>query len=137
MAIQSINSTFDPGADQFNNIEHVQVNLGAASGTFSVLAPQDGRLVAAFVQSQTTTDGTNTITLAITNESNSSATMVSSVTYDDDPVLTSNTAQELTLSSTEANLDVSLNDQIEVAYTEAGTIAGGAVILYFDTHQSA
>jgi hypothetical protein len=136
MAIQSINTTFVGGEDKSNNVEHVQVNLGAASGTFSVLAPCKGRLVGAFVQSQTTTDGTNTVTLALTNESNSAAAMIASTTYDADPVLTSNTAAQLTLSTTAANLDVDLNDQLELAYTEAGIIAGGAVILYFQAAQS-
>ncbi len=137
MAIQTINTDLVGGEDRFNDVEHVQVVLGAASGTFNVVAPIEGRLVGAVVQSQTTTDGTNTITLAVTNESNSSASMVASTLYDDDPVLTSNTAQELTLSTTEANLDVDLWDNVEVAYTVGGTIAGASIILLFDTHHSA
>ena len=135
MAIQSINTTFAGGEDKFNNVEKVIVQLGAATGTFTIPAPIEGRLVAAFVQSQTTTDGTNKITVALTNQSNAAASMIAGVLYDDDPVITSNTATQLTLSTTAANLAVDLNDALELAYTEAGTIAGGAVVLYFQASQ--
>ena len=133
MAIQPINTTFVGGEDKSNNVEHVQVQLGAGSVTASVAAPVEGKLVGAFVQSQTTTTAVNTITLAVSNESNSAAEMVASTTYDDSTVITTNVATQLSLTSTDADLEVALNDHIEVAYTEAGTIAGGVVVLYFET----
>jgi hypothetical protein len=111
-----------------------EVNLGAASGVFSIAAPFDGVIRRVALQSQTTTDATNKITLAITNESNSAASIVASTTYDDDPVATTNTEVALTLSTTAANLVVTQGDNIEVAYTEAGTIAGGVVTIWFDNY---
>lgn len=135
MTTYGATTTFALPDARFNNYEHVQVNLGSGSVTNSILAPVTGRLVAAFVQSQTTTDGTNKITLAMTNESNSAAEMIPSALYDDDPVITSNTKLQLTLSTTAANLNVTQGDNLELAYTEAGTIAGGAVILYFEVGQ--
>lgn len=134
MAIQDISTTFAGGEDKFNNCEVVQVDIGAASGVFNVIAPVKGRLAGAFVQSQTTTDGTNKITLALANESNAAAAMIPSALYDDDPVITTNVATQLTLGTAAAVL-VDLNDNLELTYTEAGTIAGGAVILYFQAAQ--
>lgn len=126
----SVDTSFAGVDSQFGNLEVIQVPFGAASATTSVIAPFGGKLVAAYVTSQTTTDGTNTVTLAIKNESNSSAAMVTGVTYDADPVLTTNVAQALTV--TTANAAVDKGDNIEVAYTEGGTIAGGCVALYFE-----
>ncbi len=133
MSIQDINTTYVGGEAKQNNVEHVQVVLGAASANVSVAAPIGGKLVAAFVQSQTTTDALNTITLALTNQSNSGASMIASALYDDSPSITSNTATQLTLSTTDANLQADLNDNLELAYTVVGTVAGGVVVLYFQT----
>lgn len=127
---QSVLTTF-PNQDMMEkHYEMVQVNLGSGSATFSIIAPCTGKLVRAYLQSQTTTTGTHKITLALTNETDS-ATMIPSVTYDDSPVATTNTAVDLTLTTTAADLLVSQGDELELAYTEAGTIAGGAVALYF------
>jgi hypothetical protein len=111
--------------------ESATVQLGAASGTFNVAAPFAGKVSRIEVQTQTTTDGSNKIALAITNESNSAAA-IASETFDDDPVLTTNVVGVLTLSTTAANLLIDQGDNIEVAYTETGTIAGGMVTIYFE-----
>ena len=127
----SVSTTYVGEPDYENFCE--QVNLGTGSATFNVAAPCGGRLVRVEVQSQTTTDASNGIQLAITNESNSAAAMCS-VDYDDDPALTTNVVGTPALSTTAANLLVDQGDNIEIAYTETGTIAGGAVALYFAAH---
>jgi hypothetical protein len=107
-----------------------QINFGAASGTFNVLAPCTGKVVAADIQTQTTTDVSNTISVTIANQTDA-ADIVATTLYDADPVLTTNTVGNLTLSTTAADLLVTKGDNIELAYVEGGTIAGGAVSIYF------
>lgn len=130
---QDKNTTFaeDTNRGRDNAYHVVVADLMAASGVYSVPAPCDGKISRVEVVSGTVTDGTDKITLAITNEGNSSAA-IASAAYDDDPVLAVNTATALTLSTTAANLVVTQGDLIEVAYTEAGTILNAAVTFWFE-----
>ncbi len=130
---QTKNTAFAPDTNRGMDtaLESASVQLGAGSGLFHVAAPFGGRVVRVEVQTQTTTDGSNGIELAIANESNSAAA-IASVDYDDDPVLTTNVVGVLTLSTTAANLLVDQGDNIEVTYTETGTIAGGMCTIYFE-----
>lgn len=126
-------TTFNGMDSQMGNLVPVQVNipsLTAAGVVYSVLAPCGGKVVAAYLQSQTTTDGTNKITVIVQNESNTSADIVASALYDDDPVVTTNVATALTVVA--ANSAVDKGDNIEVSWTAAGTIAGGAVLLFIE-----
>ena len=136
MSIQTVTSTFVGSEDKFNNVIPVQVQLTSGTLTQNIIAPCEGRLVAAFVQSQTTTTTSNTITLTLTNESNSAVAMIPAGTFNQTTVITSNTVKALTL-GTSGTLNVDLNDNLELLYTEAGTIAGGAVILYFQAATTA
>ena len=126
-------TTFAPDSNRGRDVSyHIgKADLGAASGVFTVPAPCAGKIVRIEVVSGTVTDGTDKITLAITNESNSSAA-IASAAFDDDPVLAVNTATALTLSTTAANLLVDQGDNIEVAYTEAGTIVSAGVTIWFE-----
>lgn len=129
----SANTAFAGMDSRFGGLVSVQVDfpsLTGAGAVYSVLAPCGGTVKAAYLQSQTTTDGTNKITVIVQNESNSSADIVASQLYDDDPVVTSNTATALTVVA--ANAAVDRGDNIEVSWTAAGTIAGGAVILFIE-----
>jgi hypothetical protein len=127
---QSVLTTFVPEDMMERHYEVVNIEFGDASVTKSVLAPCTGKVVHAQVQSQTTTSGSNKVSVTIANQTDA-ADIVATTLFDDDPVLTTNTAATLTLSTTAADLLVTKGDAIELAYVETGTIAGGAVSLYF------
>lgn len=128
----SVDTSFNGIDSQMGNLIAVQQQFQAADEVYSIMAPCGGKLVHAEVQSQTTTDGSNKVGLSLSNESNSAAAMFATTLFDDDPVLTSNTAADITLSTTAANLLVDQGDNLELTYDVTGTIAGGAVILYFE-----
>ena len=130
---QDLRTTFAEDTNRGRDISYqvVSVPFADASATTSTKAPCDGKLVKATVQSQTTTDGTHKITVGITNETESN-TMVTGVLWDDDPVCTSDTEKDLVLTTTAADLLVSRGDAVEVAYTEAGTIAGLVVTMWYE-----
>lgn len=130
---QDTNTTYPPNEDRPGDGAYfvATADLLAASGVYTVPAPCAGKIVRIEVVSGTVTDATDKITLAITNESNSSAA-IASAAYDDDPVLAVNTATALTLSTTAANLAVDQGDNIEVDYTEAGTIVSAGVTFWFE-----
>lgn len=96
-------------------------NAGSGSCTKIAMAPCNGTVVAARVTSDTTTDGTNGIAIAITNPT-INKTIFANTNYDASPALTANTAATLTVDTTAANIDVTAGDQIKVAFVEAGTV---------------
>ena len=103
-------------------------NTSAASQYFA--APGNGKLVGVVVQGSVTSDATKTYTLTITR--GASTAMLGTTVYDADPVLTANTAAYPTLTTTEADLEVSAGDIIKVTFT-GGTGSGNfSALLVFD-----